>query len=284
MDISDDQLLAASRRVPRPIREFASGDEVGSVAMSLAQKYQLHTDRAGVLADILIKALLGFIRPEDMTKVLMDALMLEQSVASSLITDINTLVFMPLQKSVREAVEAERLEHELEEEESEPEAEVLVQAPPSKPAPLPPPALDYAPPQTLPGSPVPAPMPPVTQPVTPVVAAAPASLEPAYPQPVPQQHFVHTMPHAAVQQGWHPAAAVHIYVPTHGNPVQQAPQQAAEHITPSVSVQEQVSQAPVAPAPVPPPSITEPAPVPEVPAPSAPLTKAYAADPYRESV
>lgn len=284
MQIPKDQILAALNRVPRPVREFVMSDELTVTATKLAQKYQLHTDTTGTLVEILTNTLLGLIRPEDMTKVLMDALMLEQSVAGSLITDINTLVFMPLQKSVREAVEAERLEHELEEEESEPEAEVPVQAPPSKPAPLPPPALDYAPPQTLPGSPVPAPMPPVTQPVTPVVAAAPASLEPAYPQPVPQQHFVHTMPHAAVQQGWHPAAAVHIYVPSHGNPLQQAPQQVTEHITPSVPVQEQVSQAPVAPAPVPPPSITEPAPIAEAPAPSMPPAKPRTADPYRESI
>lgn len=283
MQIPKEQILAALNRVPRPVREFVMGDELTVTATKLAQKYQLHTDTTGVLVEILTNTLLGLIRPEDMTKVLMDALMLEQSVAGSLITDINTLVFMPLQKNVREAVEAERLERELAEEEGEiePAAETPVQVPPSKPAPLPPPALDYAPPApTLPGSPVPAPMPPVAQPTAPAVVAAPISLEPAHTQPVPQQHFVHTMPHAAVQQGWHPAAAVHIYVPTHANPVQQAPQQVAEHITPSVPVQD--------PAPVPvqfvAPTVPEPLPVADTPTPSAPPAKPPAADPYRESI
>lgn len=285
IDIPKEELLAAFGRVPRPIREFASSEDLGVVASTLAQKYHLHVDAAGALSDTITKTLLGFVRPEELPKLLSDKLLLEQTVASALIGDINTMVFIPLQKKVREAAEADQQEREVEQELSGTEEivpeETPVQPVATKPAPLPPPALDYAPAAaTLPGSPVAAPMPVAAEilPVAPVQAA----LEPTVAQPVPQQHFVHTMPQSSPQPGWHPAAAVHIFVPTHGAPQYQAPSLPAEQVV--------APQAPAAPeAPQPPvyverPAVEIPVPAQTTPAPSAPLQKSYAADPYRESV
>jgi hypothetical protein len=95
-------------------------------------------------------------------------------------------------------------------------------------------------------------------------------------QPAPQQHFVHAMPNAQAQPGWHPAAAVHIFVPT----------QQMSHPQPMAA---QSVEIPVA-APVPPAPVSAPAANPVYMNPEVvvqqqtgvPIKKECAADPYRE--
>lgn len=278
MNIPNEQLLSALSRTPRPVREFATSDEVGAIATSLAQKYKLHVDTADTLATTIIHTLLGFIRPEELPAALKKDLLLEDSMANALISDINTSVFVPLQQKVREASEEARREEELERElrESSPEEPPEpVLAAPVKPEPIPAPALDYVPSAqpTLPGSPVPAPMPVPTAPVQAPVPA-PAPVPPPAPVAVAQP-YVAPAPMHGPQPGWHPAAAVHIFVPTtHAAPVHH-PVQAVEAapVQPEPIEVPQMTQAPV----------IEPAPLPAAPAP-APLANNYPADPYREPI
>lgn len=265
MDVTNDQLLEAYAKVPRPIREFLSNSNVGPIATSLAEKYRLHVDLSGALADVITKTLLGFIPPTELQRVLMQRLLLEQGMANSLIADINTLVFIPLQQKVREAAEEARREEELELELREAAAEEPLPVPPNKPDPVPAPSLDYLPrsEQVLPGSSVPVPAPVVHEP-----PPEPVLIQPQ-PTSTPMQQVIHAAP--AAQAGWHPAAAVHIFVPSH--PMQH----------PSIP------QAPVAPVPETPRQVETPPAVPaypatETPPPSTPITKSYAADPYREPV
>lgn len=254
--------------LPKPVQDFVTGPDRARIALELSQKYSLHADQAGVFEVELIHMLLGVSTPEEFTKALAGAGLGTDTVVA-LAEDVNRLVFMPLREKERQATQT-------------PPA-------PTKPAPLPPPALDYQPAAvpTLPGSPVPAPMPPAPAPApaAPSIEPVIAPVEPTpVPQPVvPQQHFVHAMPNTQQQQGWHPAAAVHIFVPTHGAPMQ-----------PSAPA----PQAPVQEAPVYNASYSEPAPVPApvIPAqpvyanpepasvPPAAIRKDYGADPYREPV
>lgn len=267
--------MAAFDRVPRPIRAFIANSELPPIITELSAKYGLHVDSSGILADIVTKTLLGFIRPDVLPGTLSAQLHLAEQATNALLADINERVFMPLQKRVREAAEEEERERALEADLAasappDPIAESEPAAVPAKPEPLPPPALEYEPARpaeqpvpTLPGSPVPAPM-----------------LQPAE-TPVPaQQHVVHAAP--PIQgQGWHPAAAVHIFVPSHGTPaapvaapVLEAPQQAIAVAAP----------APAAPSYAPPiqqPSAPIAPPAPQNPESSAPR---YAADPYREPI
>jgi|GEM_PF-1623690 len=289
-EVSREQMLAAFGRIPRPVREFVSGDEVGLIATALGQKYNLHIDASGALVNIVTKTLLGFIRPEELPKILSDQLLLEQTMSNALISDINSQVFIPLQARVRQASDAEKEERVLEQElinSAPPEPVVkteqtLTEAEsPNPKTPLPPPALEYVPQQVmLPGSPIPAPMPSSVE-----VPVAYQTLEQTVQtQPVvPQQHFVHTMPNVAPQQGWHPAAAVHIFVPTHGQsqpqpvPAIQVPQEPmATTWVPEITLENQAVIQP-----------TQNTSAQEQSAPLAkevPLTKSYGADPYREPV
>lgn len=261
-DIEVSQAVgAAMRDLPKPVQDFLKSDERDAVARELSAKYQLHVDQAGEFERSFILMLLGVLRPEEFVTTLTQA-GLTQDIVNGLVADVNTRVFMRLRDAEREQAS-------------------IVPPVPQKPAPLPPPALDYQPAAapTLPGSPVPAPMPvPVPQ--------APAIQE-VVPPPqavIPQQHFVHSMPNALPQSGWHPAAAVHIFVPTHtAQQPQAAPMQQAQEIVPTY-VQ---TPEPVAPTPVPPiakevPVYTPPA---VSPAPAAPLPKkVLGSDPYREPI
>ncbi len=256
--------------LPKPVRDFLMSDERNAVARELSAKYSLHVDQAGEFETAYLHMLLGISTPEDFVSTLRNA-GIDQAVINGLAADVNTRVFMRLREAERAATEA-------------PSA-------PQRPAPLPPPALEYEPARavTLPGSPIPAPMPvPVTPaPVVPQSVPAEEVASTVVPQAAtPQQHMVHAMPQSAPQQGWHPAAAVHIFVPTHGPatqgslpsqayPVQQDVTPAQDYIVPQL--------APVYTTP-PASQLVYANPVPETlaPPPAMPIQKTGASDPYRE--
>jgi len=260
-DISQE-VGAAMRDLPKPVQDFLKSDERDAVVRELSEKYQLHIDQAGEFERSFILMLLGVMRPEEFVTTLTQA-GLTQDVVNGLAADLNTRVFMRLRDAERNTPS------------SAPNA-------PQKPAPLPPPALDYQPAAapTLPGSPIAAPMP--TPPPAPL---EPTMLEvsPVSQHIIPQQHFVHPMPGAQAQSGWHPAAAVHIFVPTHGaQHPQNAPLQQPPEVTPTY-VHAPEPAAPVSAAPMerqsqslPPPAI----PTPVVPV----IKKEFGSDPYREPI
>ncbi|MDP2815080.1 MAG: hypothetical protein Q8O19_00190 [Rectinemataceae bacterium] len=258
----DDAIKFVMDGLPLQVRDFIASEARVKISQELAQKYHLHVDQAGEFERAYLFMLLGIATPEEFVSSLAKT-GLSQDVINGLAADVNTQVFIPLREKERQATQTPPLA--------------------TKPAPLPPPALDYQPAvPTLPGSPVPAPMPPVA--VAPSIAPVLAAVEPAtVPQPMgPQQHFVHAMPNTQ-QQGWHPAAAVHIFVPTHGAPMQasapapQAPVQEVPVYNASYSEPAPV-QAPAVPAQ---PVYVNPEPQPT---PPAAISKEYSADPYREPV
>ncbi len=250
------------KELPKPVQDFLAGPERDRISNELSQKHRLHVDQAGEFERAYLFMLLGIMSPNEFVSTLTEAGIAPEAV-SALAADVNEMVFIPLRKKERD-----------------PRSAMPAAAIPQKPAPLPPPAIEYKPaPVTLPGSDVPAPMPAMSQTpqhlaAVPVVAPAPI---------VPEQHFVQSMPGAGVHQpGWHPAAAVHIYVPAHA-----APQQQAAYV-PSAPMPEPAAAPLPAPAPVYiPPAPPAPAPQPVTIMPSAvsiPIKKEFGADPYREPI
>ncbi len=274
MDISNEQLLEAYDRVPRPIRAFIANSELPPIITELGTKHGLHVDTVGILGDLITKTLLGFVRPEVLPGMLTMQLHISEQTTSSLLSDINERVFVPLQKRVRDAAEEEQQEQELEKELRESAPPEPVPTAPTKPEPIPPPAIEYAPATpvvepTLPGSPVKTPMPSVAPTSSPV--AQPETIPPAM-TPAPVQHVVHAAP--THQQGWHPAAAVHIFVPSQGNQHLGA-QAPVLQPQPQIHVEESVPQQTIVPE----------APKPMLPAqPAAPASKSVGSDPYREPI
>jgi hypothetical protein len=259
----DQAIVTLMKDLPKPVQEFLLSEERGQVARDLSARYSLHADQAGAFEEAYLHMLLGIASPEAFAASLRKA-GLAQEVIYGLAADVNSRVFMRLRDQERQ----------------QSAAPVPVPAPSSKPAPLPMPSLDYQPAgvPTLPGSPVLAPMPFPNAPVP----AAPmlATLEPTPQQPYPVQppHVVHAMPSTA-QPGWHPAAAVHIFVPTQGPHLQPAPAQAVAAAFVPVPAAEVPAFAPPAPAGFVNPLADAYA---SQPATEKPITKDYVADPYRE--
>lgn len=241
----EEALAAVVQDLPRPLREFVLSERRNQIARDLTAKYHLHIDQAAEFENAYLQMLLGVSRPDEFAATLSKA-GLGSDVINGLAADLNELVFIPLRNA-----------------ELRPETPVQPVPAQRKPEPLPPPALDYQPAQTLPGSPVPVPAP---APVSTLPAAVPVA--------APVQHIVHTS--HGQQAGWHPAAAVHIFVPTHGTPAQQAPAVPATEV-PAETVQQPIVQQ--APAETP---IRRPDPQPAQ-SPS-PIQREYANDPYREPI
>ena len=242
------------QNLPRPVQEFLFSDARAEIARELTQKYHLHLDQAEEFERLYINMLLGITQPSEFAASLRGAGLTQQTV-DGLAADVNSRVFIPL----RDAQRAD-----------------TAKAPPArtveipKPAPLSPPTIAYAaptPPVALPGSTETAPM-PAGQVPQPAVPPAPEPSVVAHTIAVPAQ------PHAG-HPGWHPAAAVHVFVPAHGMPAHVAPAPAAT-VAPAP---EPVPARPSVPAFVNP----EPGPA-SGPKPNTPITKEYGADPYREPV
>lgn len=249
-DISD-AVASVMKDLPKPVQDFLISDERSVVARELSSKYSLHADQASEFERAYIFMLLGIATPEEFVSALSQT-GLSQDVINGLASDVNTRVFMRLRDKERATA---------------------TQKPPasSRPEPLPPPALDYQPEaKTLPGSPVPTPIPLPTP--KPVVVESSTEVRPSeISAPEPMQHFVHSAP--VQPQGWHPAAAVHIYVPTHQTPVMQP----ATSAVPPQEAPVESQKVYIAPTPTPSPvTVAE----------TSTITQKndYPADPYREPV
>ena len=260
---SKEELSQAFDRAPKIIQDALSDGPAIDFMIGLQKRYELHVDVSGNVVERIRDLLLGLSNPTEFLGELIQ-LGISDTVARTIVGDLNKEVFIPLRERMQK----------------EPKASPAAKAPEPIAVPqqslgsrnvIPAPSLDYEPAPTLPGSPVPAPMP-----TAPAPAPAESSPVPAVETPLPVAHTPHPMPVAAPQQGWHSAAAVHIYVPSHGTPYQ-AP--AATPIEKVVDIEEEPPTAPT----VPPPTTPPPAPPTPKP-PSPPLQKDYVADPYREPV
>ncbi len=274
---TDQEVSRAYDLAPKAIQDALSDGPAVDFMVNLQSRYGLHVDVAGSIVSRIRDLLLGLANPTEFLGELIQ-LGLTDTVARAIVADLNKEVFVPLREAMRNAPE-------------EPKAAVEpISVPQQSLSPketVPAPTLAYEPrpaPVTLPGSPVEAPMPaaPASLPTYSVPESAPVAPSvphPAYPAP------------SAPQPGWHSAAAVHIYVPSHGVPFEQmhtpVPIEAKE-IAP-VTAPLSSAPTPVPQAYVPAPAIAAPEPV-SAPIPAAttlapaPITKDYAADPYREPI
>ncbi|MBU2123666.1 hypothetical protein KJ669_00090 [Patescibacteria group bacterium] len=234
----EEDILTLMSGLPEPVQEFLRGDERSAIVRNLSQKHSLHVDQAGEFEKALLFMLLGTYSPDQFIQALGKA-GLTDDVVNALVSDVNSQIFMRLRDAEQKPA-------------PKPEA---------KPAPLPPPAIEYtpkrAPESVLPGTsePVPAPQPPPAVEPTPMAPAA--------------TQILHEAPPVTHPAGWHPAAAVHVYIPS-AHPAAHQPVPESVPVAPTQPVRTQE------PIPQPIKKVLPPAPT--------PIEKTYSADPYREPV
>lgn len=313
-----EQVREAYSRLPVPIREFLVEDDLGAVIQKLSGKYNLHVDTMGLLAESISKMLLGFTSPQELTEELSNLLQFTPEATKAFISDLNTEIFMPLQKRIKEEGAGPSLEERLKEPEPEDEEEVV--AVPDRTPAVPVMGIDIkqAVPPNLPGQtalpqpvqppvpiPVAAPIPPQPPafipsiPPTPVYQAPPqpAPAIPIYSNPQPPAPVQPTAPVAPVQQ-YRPTARTmesdmqqvsQGYLPTYDAPAA-PPVYVAPPPAPAPAARPPVVASPVPPpAPVasdyPPPAMASVRLTPvDRPHANAPITKEYGSDPYREPI
>lgn len=258
MQRTKEETLQAFNRAPKIIQDALSDGPAVDFMIGLQVRYSLHVDVAGSIVQRIRDLLLGLSNPTEFLGELVQ-LGVTDTTARTIVGDLNKEVFIPLREAMQKAPEST----------AAPEPIAVPQRSLGAEKSLPAPSLEYEPElKTLPGSPVQAPMPPPTP--APIPSPAPIDRN-RVSTPIP--HEAYPM-HPNQQGGWHPAAAVHIYVPSQGMPYA-APQQAApEHVVEATPVVPPVQTIEV---PVPAqPQVPEFAP--------APAPQPRAADPYREAV
>jgi hypothetical protein len=94
----EDSLKQVLQTLPSFIREYLSQGKYTLVAQGLMAKYKLRVDQGGVLERELMLLLMGIESPDEFVKALVEEAGLEQGIVNSIVTDVNTQVFVPLRK------------------------------------------------------------------------------------------------------------------------------------------------------------------------------------------
>jgi hypothetical protein len=94
----EESLKQVMVSLPPFIREYLSEGKYTPVAQGLMAKYKLRIDQGGVLERELMLLLMGIESPDDFVKALLEEAGLEQGTVNSIVTDVNTQIFVPLRK------------------------------------------------------------------------------------------------------------------------------------------------------------------------------------------
>lgn len=250
---SDEQVIAAIDAAPPLVREVLRDVKTSQTIGSIGTSYHLHIDLIGKLSQLNRDLLIGLTSPAEVLGELIMA-GIDTDTAKNILKELNEKIFMPVQAAMKTSAQNGALPQGTVPP-MQVEAAILPQTPPAAP-------VDAVPMTEAAAQPIAVP--------TPQQATGPS---------MPSQHAVYasqeTPPPGAT---WHPAASVHVFVPSHSAsrtdvPVNLPGQEIA------------VPKQPVPPAPAPAPQeIPTPSTQPVSPASSAPLAKQYSNDPYREPI
>lgn len=182
MNPAQDQIRAAYRNLPVPVRAYLASTKLYDLTQDLGKTYSIHVDTLGVIAQSITSMLLGLESPLQFQTELA-GLGVQDTVADSIIQEINEKVFKALREEIRNAPREEALQEEPASvpipTHKTPEPVINVPQPivapiaPPAPKPAPPPPAVFAAPHIETPSPVAEPLiqKPATAPSTPTPAA-----------------------------------------------------------------------------------------------------------------
>jgi len=268
----EETVATVLKTLPAPIREYVVAKKYEAVVSNLTKKYALHIDQAATLERNVLFLLLGVTTPDEFSESLESEAGIQKEQVYNIIGDLNEQIFVPLQQGVREDKGSSDVPLPPKEARPAEEAPVPLAAAPA------PEALSSLPPKSA----LPRPAAPAPATVAAVAPSRPSVLPPAQTLPAPK-------PSINKLQGWRSdEKPVPAQAPTPGpaeKPVtfEQTPAPVPMKATPTPG--EIISTPPVSRTAPPPPNLPGVvAPSAPIQKPSVPLTKAYAADPYREPI
>ena len=99
---TNEQILNALKKAPRPIQRAFGSENTVNVVVAIQNKYGLHVDTIGTVNNEIGNLLLGLIDPVAFIQRLQES-GIDLKTANSIAQDVNTQIFVPLQKKMREA-------------------------------------------------------------------------------------------------------------------------------------------------------------------------------------
>lgn len=97
----DESVKQVMQTLPPVIRNYLSQGKYSVVAKNLMTKYNLHVDQGGILEREIMLLLMGVDTPDEFTQSLAEEANLNQQTVSSIVQEVNTQIFIPLQEEMR---------------------------------------------------------------------------------------------------------------------------------------------------------------------------------------
>ena len=100
-DIVQEQI----KKLPKEVRDALASDELSTKIRAVGSNHHLHIDQIGTLEDEVILAIIGISEVSELADQLAEQLTLSKTEADALVNDINTMVFVPIQNSMKQVDE-----------------------------------------------------------------------------------------------------------------------------------------------------------------------------------
>jgi hypothetical protein len=99
---SDSEILSITQKAPVPIRERIENVQTALTVAEIGQRFNLHIDQIGTIAELNRNMLLGLVNPQEFLNELIAAKVPEKD-AREIMTEINQKIFVPLREQMRNA-------------------------------------------------------------------------------------------------------------------------------------------------------------------------------------
>lgn len=102
MTYTDKELKQKLESLPTDVQNAIFGVETTEVIANIQQKYKLHVDQTGKLAEEVGLVMLGFSRPNEFVGKIAKNLRVTQMTAVEITKDINDKIFNPIKESLKQ--------------------------------------------------------------------------------------------------------------------------------------------------------------------------------------
>jgi hypothetical protein len=100
---SNEEILKVMKEAPEPVQRIIEDVQTSFIIANFMQKYSLHIDQIGSLAELNRNLLLGLINPEEFLAELTATVKVPDAQAREIMAEINTKIFVPLRDEMRNA-------------------------------------------------------------------------------------------------------------------------------------------------------------------------------------
>ena len=101
----EQSIRAVMQTLPPVLRKYLADGKYTPVAKSLAIKYGLHIDQAGVLEREIMLILMGIENPEEFAKSLTTEASIPEGTVRNIMTDVNAQIFVPLREQMKSSAQ-----------------------------------------------------------------------------------------------------------------------------------------------------------------------------------